>query len=684
MSFSADELYRLLPTIYRLRDGEQGNPLRELMAVIAEQVAALEENLDQLYDDQFIETCADWVTPYIGDLIGYRALHGEVPSVASPRAEVANTIRFRRRKGTAAMLEQLARDVTGWPARTVEYFQLVGWSQYMNHLRPDAHHAPDLRRGQSLAWCGSAFDTLAHTVEVRRVVTGAGRHNIPNIGIHLWRVQAFALTRAPAVADALDAGGRLLRFNPLGADMQLFARPQTEEEITHLAEPFNVPLPLARRWLKAHLSEYYGADRSILIELAGANPGDPPQPVPPARIRVCDLSDVKDGGGTVIGWAHVPAPGSGRVAIDPVLGRIAFADAPGRAVLTSFHYGYTVAIGAGEYERGDTDAGGMSLRQVKDGGALQTELDAVQNGGVVEILDSGRYPGGLTIRVNAGKSVLLRAANGARPLIEGGNIVLDLQAGATIILDGIVVAGGAVTMAAFADKESRRLVLQHCTLVPGHALKADGTPAHPDDPSLVVAHSLADIVLSHCIVGALHLAEEATASIQDSIIDATRASGVAYRGTASPLAPGAALSIERCTVIGKLHGKQITLAEDALFVAELASTGETWPAPVWVERRQTGCVRFSFVPPGSHVPRRFRCQPDDARVRPHFASLAYGTAGYCQLRPATSDKIRRGAHDESEMGVLHDLFQPQRETNLRVRLEEYLRFGLEAGIFYAS
>ena len=68
----------LLPAVYRLRDAEQGEPLRALLALFAQQFAALEENLEQLYDDQFIETCADWVAPYIGDLIGYRPLHGVV------------------------------------------------------------------------------------------------------------------------------------------------------------------------------------------------------------------------------------------------------------------------------------------------------------------------------------------------------------------------------------------------------------------------------------------------------------------------------------------------------------------------------------------------------------------------------------------------------------------------------
>ena len=97
-------------------------------------------------------------------------------------------------------------------------------------------------------------------------------------------------------------------------------------------------------------------------------------------------------------------------------------------------------------------------------------------------------------------------------------------------------------------------------------------------------------------------------------------------------------------------------------------------------------MRFSHVPLGSITPRRHRCVPDklNAGVTPHFTSLRYGDPGYCQLRRATDKVIREGADDGGEMGVLHDLFQPQREINLRIRLDEYLRFGLSAGIFYAS
>src|SRR5262249_16371015 len=134
MSFDVDRLYSLLPAFYRTRDVEiarqlgladdQG-PLRALLKVIAGQVAVLEDDLAQLYDDQFIETCAEWVIPYIGDLVGTRSLFVFQNANFNQRALVANTIADRRRKGTAAALEQLAHDATGWPADVVEYFQFL-------------------------------------------------------------------------------------------------------------------------------------------------------------------------------------------------------------------------------------------------------------------------------------------------------------------------------------------------------------------------------------------------------------------------------------------------------------------------------------------------------------------------------------------------------------------------------
>ena len=69
---------------------------------------------------------------------------------------------------------------------------------------------------------------------------------------------------------------------------------------------------------------------------------------------------------------------------------------------------------------------------------------------------------------------------------------------------------------------------------------------------------------------------------------------------------------------------------------------------------------------------------------PFFGSMRFGDHDYLRLHEGTPDRIRLGADDESEMGVTHRLYAPQRESNLRIRLDEYLRFGLAADRFFAT
>ena len=52
-----DRLYELLPAIHRMRDEEQGFPLRALLRVLGEQAGVLEADIAQLYENLFIDTC---------------------------------------------------------------------------------------------------------------------------------------------------------------------------------------------------------------------------------------------------------------------------------------------------------------------------------------------------------------------------------------------------------------------------------------------------------------------------------------------------------------------------------------------------------------------------------------------------------------------------------------------------
>lgn len=683
MAYTTEQLYRLLPAIYRIRDRERGEPLRALIAVVAEQAAMMEEDIARLYENWFVETCAEWVVPYIGDLLGVRGIHQVDHAAFSHRARVANTLGYRRRKGTAPLLEQLARDTTGWPARVVEYFQLLATTQYTNHRRLHNHRTPDLRATAIVEMLDTPFDTIAHTADLRRIANNRGQHNLMNVGIFLWRLQAYPVVEAPAFPH----GEGRFSFSQLGQDIPLFHHPVSEIDLSHLAEEINVPTPIRRQALAAAPVSYYGPNLSLYVH------GVPQQMV------ACNLS----------GWIHRPP--SGRVAVDPALGRIAFAEgeAPDPdAVRVTYHYGFSGEVGGGCYERPVADIdGGVKYYAVekaepaRDG--LQKALDQWRADGrpnaVVEIRDSQVYRESLSLTVRAGHSLEIRAANRHRPVLQlsgplsitGEAPAEPVQPGGRLTLDGLVIAGNRVEIA---DGALGALHVSHCTLVPGWALDAMGTPVSPGNASLLVlaGNPGLNVVLTRTISGPLHVPGIDNLTVADSIVDGTGDAAIAA-GT---------LRVAASTVLGPVSARVVAEASNSIFTGRVIA-----------ERKQEGCVRFCSLPPNSIVPRQFRCQPtlaiekaleealqrtpglpEPARerirsdtalaVRPGFTDSRYGRPGYAQLSVHCPVEIRTGADDRAEMGAFHHLQQSQRDANLRASVGEYLRVGLEAGLFYVT
>ena len=315
MSFDLQRLYALLPAVYRNKDAENGYPLKALLSVLAREINVIELGLDQLYDDQFIETCAEWVIPYIGDLVGAQGLDPRWKARFSQRAQVANTLAYRRRKGTAVIIEQIAHDVTGYGARAVEFFRLLDTTQYMNHIRLDNLAMPDLRLDKSLALRGTPFEGFSHTLEVRKISSNRGKYNIPNIGLFLWRMRCYSLTDSPAV----EVGNGCYTFSPLGNDIQIFARGRTKNDIdiSQMAKPWDIPMRLNPRMLEDNKSLYYDDDgKNCSLFIRVEEDGRRPVNVKTKDIVVCDLSDAIGGG-----WAYHPC--KGKCAIDPVRGRLA-------------------------------------------------------------------------------------------------------------------------------------------------------------------------------------------------------------------------------------------------------------------------------------------------------------------------------------------------------------------------
>ena len=233
--YYAEKLWEMIPPVYRHEDGIALHPgvLRALVEVMAAQAAIVRRSGDRAWEDQFVDLSDDWAVPYLGDLVGTRMVSALDPR--GRRADVANTIFYRRRAGTLAVLEGLIADITGWEGTIVESFRHLVRHPHGLDAAParlgsrtgtPVHGLPDLRqpRGSQLAW--GPWDEYQHLPDMRRNRGGAdGRFGITKLAFHLFRLQALAVTRATPRILAPDANGKLrFTFDPSGRTIPLFQR----------------------------------------------------------------------------------------------------------------------------------------------------------------------------------------------------------------------------------------------------------------------------------------------------------------------------------------------------------------------------------------------------------------------------------------------------------------------------
>ncbi len=556
-----DRLYELLPVVYRMRDAEQGEPLKALLRVIAEQVNLVEDDIAQLYDNWFIETCEDWVVPYIGDLVGYEPVHeaGEPSAfntqqdkvrnkILFPKREIANTLRYRRRKGTLALLELLSNDVAGWPSRAVEFRQLLAHTQQLNPMPHEQRRTVDVRHGAQLDVINSPFDQSVHTVDIRRIhsMHSVGLHNIPSIGVFVWRLKAYSVTQTPAYCVE-SVAAHCFTFSVLGNSAPLFMQAEAETDPTHIADEFNLPVPIRSKLFAEQKEKIYAMAKSMQIwkGMKKSRGKVELRRIPAEQIVPADLSH----------WQYLPRRNT--VAVDPVLGRIAFPSRlyPKNGVWVNYHYGFSWEIGGGEYSRvvsqpnrsltkiykvctpikfeeADENRHPCESKESKEGEeifhSIQSALDKWKEQNpehaVIEILDSAVYSEPIKIDFDLGnngededktaaaqkpRSLQLRAANHKRPIIR----LLDWQTAQpdamTVIgsendrfsLDGMMIMGRGMQISG----RLAELTIRHSTLVPGWAVDDECDPLRPAEPSLEIFSPAVCVQIEHSIMGSIQI-----------------------------------------------------------------------------------------------------------------------------------------------------------------------------------
>jgi hypothetical protein len=229
--YYAEKIWSLIPEYYREEDGLASPPgvLRGFVEVLAQQAATLRRSNDQLWDDQFIDLCADWAVPYIGELVATRMV--SALNLRARRVDVAKTIYYRRRAGTPRILEELIADITGWEGKLVEEFRRLGRMRHGLDPRP----APlaglltgtmpggwaDLRSAHGSELADSPFDEFHHTPDVRRPRGRDGLYGIAKLGFHLYRLKA---TRLDDITPRPGPQPGTFTFDPSGRDVPLFSR----------------------------------------------------------------------------------------------------------------------------------------------------------------------------------------------------------------------------------------------------------------------------------------------------------------------------------------------------------------------------------------------------------------------------------------------------------------------------
>ncbi|MFP5287600.1 MAG: hypothetical protein ACLGI9_17820, partial [Thermoanaerobaculia bacterium] len=311
-----------------------------------------------------------------GDLLGVRGLADPKHFVFSQRTQVANTIAYRRSKGTATTLARVAHDATGWYTHVVPGAGSLALTSSLRFPRPEQHGNVDLRDEGALDDLKSPFSRLGRTADLRGsggeptpgIPGGAGLAGLSTLALYLWRLQSYPVENATARFLGAVNGFQRYTFSPFGDDRPLFNQPRTPSDLHFVATEGSVPGNLRRRPLAAEIesrrrlepaaTEFFGDPPAFQVFLRRRGEAEA-RPVPPEAMLVCDLSREMPARNR---WSSRQVRPDGRtadlpvlVAVDPELGRMVVPAGAGiENVEVSYSYGFSGDVGGGPYGRRDT------------------------------------------------------------------------------------------------------------------------------------------------------------------------------------------------------------------------------------------------------------------------------------------------------------------------------------------
>ena len=726
-SYFAEKIWEWIPPVYRHEDGiaERPGQLRALVEILAEQAAELKRSQDRLWEDQSIESCDEWTVPYLADLLATRLV--SALDARARRADVANTIHYRRRKGTPPLLERLAGDLAGWESVAVE--GMTRLARAWHRLDPSPPRLgrvtgtprggfADLRSVRASMLADGPFDELFRTPDPRAPRDGRVAHNIPTLSFYTYRLQVQPVLHAQPRPRS-GSGGAAFTFDPSGRDIELFARRARDPAAAYYsAREWEVPAPIACRLLSDARYRLTEAVVRTLVDVHGLPSAAAAELRPLREVLFRDeaalrrrLTDLPSAAvltapamfAAVMGEALVPEcgkaalvprdlPGDGSVSVEETPGTLVPREMLGAGRLDGWTSAATDRRVVVHPELGRLlfvgPAPDPSLVRVSYATALAGAIGAGTYDRARSVVDaalSDRHTGGGPLGAaelpedrpsQIGDSLtygpVVDRLDVTRMTVSAADgerpyvrLASDWTLGTTAGADAELVLDG---LWIGADAPASLVLDGDWERVVLRHMTLDPGGVDADGApiaavALRVAGHVEELRIERCILGPIGTASSG----------AIEAISIADSVVQSIDGSVPAIDLER----GDVSLDAVTILGGAR-VHRLSATETIATGAVEVIDVQRGCFRFSAAPSASRLPRPYAAHLFGDDPSAWFGSQRFGSARYGQLTSRAPLEVRRGASNGSEMGAFSRELAPIVEDGLRTKIDEYMPFGLVA------
>ena len=666
------DLMDLVPPLDRLnRDKGENEELATLLAVLQSQADAIAMNINQLYDNWFIESCSDWAVPYIAKLLNIPADLADAERIPRQRASVANHLTYRAYRGTSRAIECAFQDATGWPVYLVEGLERQFTSSQQDIRPSDQPSLLDMMTADIPAAPPDPFSDYRTSFSISRTpVTPPTAKD--TVALYYWREKAVERSDM----EALPLGDDIYSLDPLGRNIRLVLPVRRTDSTTYsLPTPLPVPMSLTRLILRDTLiTNPAQITNALTIRINGLT-------VPTNRLFSGDLG--KDLSTAENNEWRRKAREETLVLIDPEYGRLKLFQAgkqtdpdENRVQVTSW-ISDAGDIGGGIYDRGDRlvqpDAATRMVLVANNPFALspppagydavfsslQSALNDWQTGSasetIIQLVDNNRHAfskAPLSFQ-DKDRTLVVQAAQGFSPTIYGSVQATSTGSGNELWIGGCYIAGQ-VELTGNMD-----LTLVDCTLWQ----EATTALRYSVGDDLSSVRQRCSIQIDHSLTGPLSIsARSCRVSISDSTIDGQ--GGAALQGpeetimddlgltTRRPI--GAPVAATDTTFLGDVSSLQILETENVLIVGTVETPEGKPLSPldgIWIS--------------------------DDNHPAIEMISRRAGHSGFAVLAPDNPFQVLTGGSDGGEFGVFHNRFNAQRLRAGRQTIQDFCPIDMQ-------